>query len=196
MTETSELFSSYESDYTLLLTDIHTRLDSIPTLAGPARQTAIAATERTINEADEIVSQMSLELNNIPSSARAKPRNRLRGYTADLDTSRSALLKLEADSSAAALFGNRSNRDATGDQRQQLLSGTERLERSGQRLRESERVAKDTEAIGGGILEDLGRQRDIIVNTHDTLNDSERYLDRSVKTIRGMARRWVSGFGV
>lgn len=198
MTDTSELFSSYESDYTLLLTDIHTRLDSIPTLSGPARQTAIAATERTINEADEIISQMSLELNNIPSSSRAKPRSRLRGYTSDLDTSRSTLMKLEADSNSAALFGARAggSRDPGGEQRQQLLSGTERLERSGQRLRDSERIAQETEQVGGGILEDLFRQREMITNTHDTLNDSERYLDRSVKTIRGMARRWVPGFGL
>ena len=196
----TELFTSYESDFTLLLTDITTRLDSIPSLTGDPRRSAISQTERTINEADEIISQMSLELNNIPTAARSKPRARLRGYTSDLDKARNQLIKLEQDSAQAELFGGRraggTGGDRLGEQRQQLLSGTERLDRSSQRLRESERIARETEMVGGGILEDLGRQREMITNTHDTLNESERYLDRSVKTIKGMARRWVPSFGI
>lgn len=75
------------------------------------------------------------------------------------------------------------------DQRQQLLSGTDRLERSSQRLLDSQRIANETEGIGANILGNLREQREQIVNTHNTLNDSERYLDRSIKTLRGMARR-------
>lgn len=141
---------------------------------------------------------MTLELSNIPSTLRNKIKPRLRNYTHDLDVSRSTLVKLSQNSDRATLFNGRGNGgrngaggsgDAVVDQRQQLLSGTDRLERSSQRLRDSQRLANETEGIGASILGDLYAQRSQIENTHNTLNDSERYLDRSIKTLRGMARR-------
>lgn len=136
---------------------------------------------------------MSLEVNNIPSTQRSKIKPRLRNYTHDLDVSRHSLVKFSQNADRDALFGPRAQSgsgDAVVDQRQQLLSGTDRLERSSQRLRDSQRIANETEEIGASILGDLGRQREQIVNSHNTLNDSERYLDRSIKTLRGMARRY------
>jgi len=40
-------------------------------------------------------------------------------------------------------------------------------------------------------LRDLAGQREQIVNTRETLLESEGYTDRSVKTLRGMARRYA-----
>ena len=188
----TELFTSYESDFKLLFTDISQRLHDLPGLSGEARKASIRATERSIDEADEIIGQMSLEINNIPASAKTKPRARLRNYTADLDGTRGALVKLAQSADRDALLGVRGQAgDETIAQRQQLLSGTQSLERSSARLRDSERIATETEQIGAGILGDLSVQRESIMRTHDTLNDSERYLDRSIKTLRGMARRYV-----
>jgi vesicle transport through interaction with t-SNAREs protein 1 len=135
---------------------------------------------------------MALELSNIPSSARSKIKPRHRNYIHDLDVSRHALVKFAQNAERDALFGVRGGSgsgDAVVDQRQQLLSGTDRLERSSQRLRDSQRIANETEGIGASILGDLRVQREQISSTHNTLNDSERYLDRSIKTLRGMARR-------
>lgn len=191
----SELFASYETDFRLLYTDLTQKLQELSSLSGEERRAAIRTAERAIDEADELLGQMSLEVSNIPSPSRQKPRARLRNYTSDLDSARSTILKAAASADRDALFGNRGGNGGSGDvvtdQRQQLLSGTERLERSSQRLRDSERIARETEGIGGRVLEDLRGQRERIAQTHDTLNDSERYLDRSVKTLRGMARRYI-----
>ena len=43
--------------------------------------------------------------------------------------------------------------------------------------------------VGAGTLADLHQQRNVIENTHRNLLQSEGYVDRSVKTLRGMARR-------
>ncbi|KAL0638224.1 t-SNARE VTI1 [Maublancomyces gigas] len=192
----TELFASYEADFKLAQADISQKLDQIPELHGEPRKAAIRAGERAVDEADEIIGQMSLELSNIPSSGRNKIKPRLRNYTHDLDVSRHALLKFAQNAERDALFGARGGSggpgDAVVDQRQQLLSGTDRLERSSQRLRDSQRIANETEGIGAGILGDLRVQREQISNTHNTLNDSERYLDRSIKTLRGMARRMAT----
>ena len=97
-----------------------------------------------------------------------------------------------------ALFGNRYpeqgiDLEAQDDQRARLLSGTERLERSSQKLRDSQRVANETESIGAGILNDLHGQRQQILNTRDTLMEADGYVDKSLRTLKGMARRyhWV-----
>jgi vesicle transport through interaction with t-SNAREs protein 1 len=186
---TTELFASYEADFKLVFADITQKLSELSELTGESRKAAIRAAERSVDEADEIIAQMQLEINNIPSNAKTKPRQRLRNYTTDLDAARGQLVKGSQSADRDALFAGR--RDGVQEQRQQLLKGTQSLERSSQRLRESERIALQTESIGAGILGDLAGQRETIMRTHDTLNEGERYLDRSIKTLRGMARRWV-----
>ena len=134
---------------------------------------------------------MNLEKSNIPSSTRSKANARYRNHSTDIDTLSRKLKSLSSD--RQALFGDRYTDDPSSDpvleQRQQLLSGTDRLGRSGERLRESQRIALETESIGAGTLADLHQQRNVIENTHRNLQQSEGYVDRSVKTLRGMARR-------
>ena len=134
---------------------------------------------------------MNIEKSNIPSSIRSKVNARYRNHTSDIDALTRKLNSLSSD--RKALFGDRytddPNMDVQLEQRQQLLSGTERLGRSGDRLRDSHRIALETEQIGAGTLADLHQQRQTILHTHQNLQQSEGYVDRSVKTLRGMARR-------
>lgn len=138
---------------------------------------------------------MNLEKANIPTSSRSKANQKYRNAQTDIDTlSRKLKTLTSQDSDRKALFGDRytddpDSRDAALEQRQQLLSGTDRLGRSSQRLRDSQRIALETEAIGAGTLADLHQQRNVIEHTHRNLQQSEGYVDRSVKTLRGMARR-------
>ena len=140
---------------------------------------------------------MNLSKASIPTSIRSKINTRYRNHASDLDTLTRRLRTLKnisnQDSDRSALFGERYTdepQDPSLEQRQQLLSGTERLGRSGERLRESQRIALETEQIGAGTLADLHQQRNVIENTHRNLLQSEGYVDRSVKTLRGMARRY------
>ena len=136
---------------------------------------------------------MRLEKANIPSASRTKVNQRFRNFETDVDKYRRKLRSLADD--RAALFGSRytdnpaGGPDAQAEQRQQLLSGTDRLDRSTQRLRNSQALANETEAIGASTLADLHVQRERISHTGNILLESEGYVDRSVKTLRGMARR-------
>jgi len=135
---------------------------------------------------------MKLEKQNIPSSSRTRVNQRLRNIESDIDGYRRKLRGLADD--RAALFGSRytdSPSDVQLEQRQQLLAGTDRLDRSTQRLKNSQALANETEAVGASTLADLARQRNVIQHTSDVLLESEGYVDRSVKTLRGMARRQV-----
>lgn len=137
---------------------------------------------------------MRLEKQNIPTSSRGQVNQRFRNFESDTDKARRKFTNLSSDRSA--LFGSRYTDEPAGasdahiEQRQQLLSGTDRLDRSTQRLKASQQLASETEAIGAETLGNLGRQRETIQHTHGRLLESEGYVDRSVKTLRGMARRY------
>lgn len=194
----SELFSSYEAELKLLQADLSQKLDQIPELQAEPRKAAIAQAERALEEAKEILDSMRLEKQNIPANSKQKVNQRFRNYESDVDAAKRKLNSLKDDRSA--LFGKRytdspdGGADAQLEQRQQLLSGTERLERSSGRLRESQRIALETEDIGRNTLADLSRQRETIEHTRSTLLESEGYTDRSNKTLKGMARRYLPSF--
>lgn len=73
-------------------------------------------------------------------------------------------------------FGSGDNEDgndfdaSTMDQRQRLLSGTERLGQSSRRLEDSHRLALETEGIGINILSTLKGQRETMVRARDTVS--------------------------
>ncbi|KAK3074846.1 t-SNARE VTI1 [Teratosphaeriaceae sp. CCFEE 6253] len=195
----SELFANYEAELQLIRADLTSTLDTLPSLSGEPRKAALARADRSLDEAKELLDSMRLEKPNIPTSAKASVNKRLRNHETDVDAAKRKVASLKNDK--AALFGNR-YRDEPGtggapgdeqlEQRQQLLSGTDRLERSSGRLRESQRIALETEDIGRNTLADLGRQRETIEHTRGTLLESEGYTDRSNKTLKGMARRMAT----
>jgi vesicle transport through interaction with t-SNAREs protein 1 len=189
----SELFSSYEAEFKLVQADLTQKLDQIPELSGEPRKAAISQAERALEEADELLGQMRLEKQNIPSSSRTSVNKRFRNFETDTDGYRRRLTGMAND--RAALFGARytdNPSDVQLEQRQQLLSGTDRLDRSSQRLRASQALANETEGIGASTLAMLHEQREVIGNVNHTLGESETYVDRSVKTLRGMARRMAT----
>lgn len=68
--------------------------------------------------------------------------------------------------------------------------GTDRLDRSTQRLKASQALANETEAIGATTLAQLQQQRETIDHTTRVLYESEGYVDRSIKSLKGIARRY------
>lgn len=186
----SELFSSYETELKLVQADLNQKLDQISEASGEQRKNAIGQAGRAVDEAQELLDQMRMEKQNIPSATRSKVNVRFRNYSTDIDEAKRKLKSLSDD--RKALLGDRYTDDPQDEQleqRQQLLSGTERLERSSARLHSSQRVALETEDIARGTLGDLNQQRETIEHARMGLHQSEGYVDTSIKTLRGMARR-------
>lgn len=187
----SEMFASYENELKLLQADLNQKLDQISEASGEQRKSAIRSAEQVLDEAKELLDQMRMEKQNIPSEARSKVNIRFRNYSSDIDEVKRKLKSLSDD--RKALFGDRYTdepQDEHLEQRQQLLSGTERLERSSARLQQSQRTALETEDVGRDVLANLYEQRQTIQHTRDNLHQSEGYVDTSIKTLRGMAR-WL-----
>ncbi|KAK6359487.1 hypothetical protein TWF696_000643 [Orbilia brochopaga] len=191
----SELFASYEDDFKLVQADITQKLEQIAELSGEPKKAAIRAAQRAVEEADEIISQMRIEVQNIPTNIRSKFSPRVRNYDHDLDRHKQSLKRAAAEADRAGnIYAGKGpiGQDSVYEQRQQLLSGTERLERSSQRLTNSQRVAAETENVGAGILSDLHAQRSVLVRANENISMGEQYIGKSVSTIRGMSRRMAT----
>lgn len=124
----TELFKHYETEYQLVQADLVQKLEQIAELSGEPRKAALSAAERALEETGELLDQMQMEKQNVPSAQRSAINRRLRDYKTDVDGYRRKLRTLADDRSA--LFGGRytdnpgsSAADAHIEQRQQLLAG-------------------------------------------------------------------------
>lgn len=201
----SELFSSYEQDFTSVTDSIKLKIEQqIPNQKGEERKAIIRAVEREVDEADEILGQMEMEILNIPTPSRTRLQAKLRLYKSEAEKLKRDLRRTTAivpkNSDRDELLGGFGGNDdeqndfdaSTMDQRQRLLSGTERLGQSSRRLEDSHRLALETEGIGINILSTLKGQRETMVRARDTLAEADSHIDKASKTLKGMARRMAT----
>ncbi|CAG8433966.1 12147_t:CDS:2 [Ambispora gerdemannii] len=196
----SELFTSYEQDYNQVALSISDKITkTIPQQSGEPRKATVHAAEREIDEATEILAQMEIEIFNLPNSSRLRLQPRLRTYRSNLDKLKRDLKRassrINGPTDREELLSGAHGTDldsASIDQRARLLTGTERLAESSQRLQDSHRIALETEIIGANVLEDIRRQREQIINTRNTLLEADSYIDKAQRTLKGMTRRMAT----
>ncbi|KAG0746837.1 hypothetical protein G6F57_008087 [Rhizopus arrhizus] len=201
----SDLFANYEQDFTSITESIKEKLErQIPNQKGEERKATIRAIEREIDEADEILGQMEMEILNIPTPSRTRLQAKLRLYKSEAEKLKRDLRRTTAivpkNSDREELLGGIGSSDdlqndydaSTMDQRQRLLSGTERLGQSSRRLEDSHRLALETEGIGINILSTLKGQRETLIRARDTLTEADSHIDKASKTLKGMARRMAT----
>jgi vesicle transport through interaction with t-SNAREs protein 1 len=72
--------------------------------------------------------------------------------------------------------------------RTRLLAGSQSLQDSTKRLQDSQRVALETEELGGDILRSLRVQREQIEHSRGVLGSAENNVDRASGTLKSMVR--------
>ncbi|TBU24221.1 vesicle transport v-snare protein vti1 [Dichomitus squalens] len=193
------LFDSYESDFKQIIHSIRDKLegDAKDVGQGEQRKAALRRVEMELDEADEMVSQMEIEIQGIPQSLRPSYQSRIKASKADLTRYKKLSKDLHAQLSRAELLarpglpGTPTSDEpygATSD-RTRLLAGTELLEDGSRRLLESQRIALETEEQGADILRSLRGQREQIQNARDTLQRADTSIDRASGTLKKMIRR-------
>lgn len=154
--------------------------------------------EVATDECLELLDQMAIEVQSIPSNQRSSYNTKIRQYKAQVAEAKASLGKLLDEADKRELFSGGTqykdlfDSDGNEIQRKQLLNNNSLLERSSERLRDSQRIALETESIGGNILNDLRAQRETIVNSRNTLDQADNYVDRSIKTLKTMTRRMTA----
>ncbi|CEP22124.1 t-SNARE VTI1 AltName: Full=Qb-SNARE VTI1; AltName: Full=Vesicle transport v-SNARE protein VTI1; AltName: Full=VPS10-interacting protein 1 [Cyberlindnera jadinii] len=183
----SELFNTYETDYQVAHNEAEQKLSQISDLDGEPRREAMKAVEKSTDECIEILDQLAIEVQNVQSGARSAYNAKIRSYRSDVDKLKKGLKKLQDDEDRRQLLG--SNNYSKDQQRSQLLQSNAALERTSERLRESSRIAAETEQIGSNIMLDLRGQREQLQNSRQTLFEADGYVDRSIQTLKSMTRR-------
>ncbi|EMG46185.1 Vesicle transport V-snare protein, putative [Candida maltosa Xu316] len=175
----SESFTTYESEFQLAVQEAQSKISQINTVNAGLNE-----------ESRELLDQMNIEISNIPSNQRSSYNSKIRQYKSELDEIQKTYNTLLDSQDKYDLFGGKNyNGDAGSDQRKQLLNNNSSLERSSQRILDSQRVALETENIGSNILNDLRSQREQISNSRNTLGQADNYIDKSISTLKTMSRR-------
>jgi len=200
------LFDTYEQDFRQIIDSIRDKLDGEGrNERGEQRKAALRRVEMELDEADEMVSQMEIEIQSMPQSTKPSYSARIKSAKADLARYKKSAREQHAAAARSELLsdvGGSPYRDSvsldaadgnggggrSGD-RQRLLAGTALLEDGSRRLTDSQRVALETEQQGAEILRSLRGQREQIENARDTLQTADRSIDRASGTLRGMIRR-------
>jgi len=189
------LFDSYEQDFKQLITSVHKKLDEEAKVQrGEQRKATLRRVEMELDEADEMISQMEVEIQGMPQSIKPQYQTRVKNSKADLARVKKAAKDLQATNARAELLGRAGGPAAddpyeAADSRTRLLQGTELLADGTRRLEESQRVALETEDIGADILRNLRGQREQIENSRDTLHKADSSIDKASGTLKKMIRR-------
>ncbi|TFK48099.1 V-snare-domain-containing protein [Heliocybe sulcata] len=189
------LFDSYEQDFHQIIASIREKLDGDgKEQRGEQRKAALRRVEMELDEADEMVSQMEIEIQGIPQSIKPQYQTRIRTAKAELARYKKLSKDLHAQASRADLLaraGTPTSDEPYGpsSDRTRLLAGTALLEDGSQRLQESQRIALETEEQGADILRNLRGQRDQIEHARDTLRTADTSIDRASGTLKKMIRR-------
>lgn len=158
------------------------------------------AIEADIAECEALVRRMDLEARSLSDPAVKTPMlNKLRDYKSEL-----AKLKRDArEASAEAAHVDARNELLSGEERGgadggsnaslgtrgQAMETTERLARTGERIKESRRSLLETEDLGVSILQDLQGQRETIERSREALHGADDTIGRSRKILSSMGRR-------
>ncbi|KAH6881215.1 vesicle transport v-SNARE protein N-terminus-domain-containing protein [Coprinopsis sp. MPI-PUGE-AT-0042] len=191
----ASLFDAYEQDFLHLIQGIREKLDGdAKTQVGEQRKAALRRVEIELDEADDIVSQLEVEIQGIPNSVKSQYSSRLKQAKSELNKFKKLSKDLHAQAGRADLLaGGRRASPRSDDpysdepsQRDRLLVGQNRLQDGSRRLQESTSVAYQTEAYGAEILSTLRGQREQIENARDTMGTADANIDRSSNTIGKM----------
>ncbi|KAI0650988.1 vesicle transport v-snare protein vti1 [Trametes meyenii] len=198
-TSPTALFDSYEQDFKQIIQSIRDKLDGDAKDAqGEQRKAALRRVEMELDEADEMISQMEIEIQGIPQSIRPSYQTRIKASKADLQRYKKLSKDLHAQLSRSELLARPGLGGAgatshepygAASDRTRLLAGTTLLEDGSRRLMDSQRIALETEEQGADILRSLRGQREQIQNARDTLQRADTSIDRASGTLKKMIRR-------
>jgi len=188
------LFDSYAQDFQQLISSVREKVEA-PGTNGEQRKAALRRVEMELDEADEMISQMEVEIQSMPQSVRGTYNTRVRTLKTELARWKKSAKDLHLQSSRSELFNHSTSggddpyADDAANQRTRLLAGTQSLNDSSRRLEDSHRIALETEDVGADILRSLRVQREQIENTRETLQTTDRSIDRASGTLKGMIKR-------
>lgn len=201
----SQVFEGYERQYCEISANLSKKLTSASVLDGERKKQKLSEITGGLEDAEALIRKMDLEARSLPPNVKATLLAKLREYKTDLNNLKSEVKRM---TSANASLGAQDDLlesgmaadtlTASADQRGRLLMSTERLNKSGNRIREGRKTMLETEELGVSILQDLHQQRQSLLHAHNTLHGVDDNIGRSKNILTNMSRRmsrnkWIIG---
>ncbi|XP_055597199.1 vesicle transport through interaction with t-SNAREs homolog 1A [Uranotaenia lowii] len=193
-----DLIQDYEQQYAVLTAEITAQIGRIAaTSAAGDRLKLISDIDRQLEESQELLEQIGLEIRDIPQASRAGFTSRLNCYQAEWkrlqqEFGNAKTARPRGGPTGGGGYDSVDEFDEIGiqeDQKRRLLDNSERLERTGNYLKDSYRVVLETEQIGAQVLQDLSEQRETIQRTRGRLRETDAELGRSSRLLNSMILR-------
>jgi len=179
----SERFESLEFDVQEAIAQIKTICAQLSNYTGEQQRAAQGKATKVLEEAEDLMYDMEEEVRNAPPTVRTNMNSRVTGY-------KNELLNLKRNIANAknrgSLLGSGSSQV---DTRSQLLQNRSTQDRTTERMRNTQRLAHESEAIGEQVVLDLHDQRQTIVRSANKITGVDANLSRSNRILNGMTRR-------
>lgn len=191
----SGAFEGYEKRYCEISATLSKKCSSAGLLDGELKKQKISEIKSGLDEAEALIRKMDGEARGLQPNIKAVLLAKLREYKSDLSNLKSEVKRLEsANLNQAARdelleAGMADTMAVSANQRDRLLMSTERLNNSGNRIRESRKVMLETEELGVSLLQDLHEQRQSLLHANNTLHGVNDNISRSKKIIRNITMR-------
>ncbi|KAL7609652.1 hypothetical protein Lser_V15G12990 [Lactuca serriola] len=200
----SETFEGCERQYCELSASLSKKCTSATLLDGEQKKQKISEIKAGIDEAESLIRKMDTEARSLPPNVKAVLLAKLREYKSDLNNLKSEIKRIASSNlnqAARDELLESGMADATAvsaDQRGRLLTSTERLNKSSDRVRDSRRTMLETEELGVSLLQDLHQQRESLLRAHGTLHGVDENISKSKKIMTNISRRmgknkWIIG---
>ncbi|MBA0842044.1 hypothetical protein Goarm_001893 [Gossypium armourianum] len=147
---------------------------------------------------------MDLEARSLQPNVKAVLLAKLREYKSDLNNLKSEVKRIASGNLNPAArdelleSGMADALTASADQRSRLMTTTEQLNQSSDRIKDSRRTMLETEELGVSILQDLHSQRQSLLHANNTLHGVDDNIGKSKRILTNMSRRmsrnkWIIG---
>ncbi|XP_071915960.1 vesicle transport v-SNARE 13-like [Coffea arabica] len=200
----SEGFERYERQYCELSSNLLKKCKSASLIDGERKKQKISEIKAGVDDAESLIRNMDLEARSLQPNIKAVLLAKLREYKSDLNNLKSEMKRLaSSDLNQAARdelleAGMADKLTVSADQRARLLTSTERVDKSSDRIRDSRKTMLETEDLGVSILQDLHQQRQSLLRADNTLHGVDDNISGSKKIVTNISRRmsrnkWIIG---
>ncbi|KAL6136535.1 hypothetical protein ACLB2K_061830 [Fragaria x ananassa] len=191
----SEVFEGYERHYSEISANLSKKCTIAGGLHGEQKKQKISEVKAGIDEAESLIRKMDLEERSLQPNVKAVLLAKLREYKSDLNNLKSEVKRLVSGNLNASArdelleSGMADALTASADQRTRLMTTTEKLDKTSDRVKNSRRTMLETEELGVSILQDLHSQRQSLLHAHGTLHGVDDNIGKSKKILTSMTRQ-------
>ncbi|GMJ09297.1 vesicle transport V-snare 13 [Hibiscus trionum] len=200
----SEVFEGYERQYCELSANLSKKCTAAGALNGEQKKQKLSEVKAGLEDAEAMIRKMDLEARSLQPNVKAVLLAKLREYKSDLNNLKSEVKRIASGNL------NPSARDellesgmadaltASANQRSRLMTTTEQLNQSSDRVKDSRRTMLETEELGVSILQDLHSQRQSLLHANNTLHGVDDTIGKSKRILTNMSKRmsrnkWIIG---